>query len=206
MSRSSLSPIAMLAIAMSCAAPVAHAAVIASNTAGTTGSSPYTDSARGFGQSVTTSSSGPWNTISFNFSLAADQSPAAWGTLYLLSSPYAGTVAALSSATPGYVADTSTITGGAWDFDDAVTLQADTQYFFYTASGGVPLSILFSLGNPYPGGILYEAIGANFGPLTGVDFAFSLQGNQVTATPEPASALLLAPALLALLRTRRRPA
>ena len=206
MHHSSLPPIAMLAIAMSCAAPAAHAAVIVSNTVGTVGSLPGTDSTYGFGQSVTTSSSGPWNTISFNFLNAATKAPAAWGTLHLLSSPYAGTVAALSSSTPGYVADTSTIIGGAWDFDDAVTLQADTQYFFYTAAGGIPVSLLFSLDNPNPGGVLYEAHGGNFGPLAGLDFAFSLQGHQVTATPEPASALLLAPALVALLRTRRRPA
>src|SRR5258708_29050421 len=54
------------------------------------------------GQSFTTPSGGPWNWIRFNFSSAADASPPAFGTAFLLSGSYSGTPAALRSPTPGF--------------------------------------------------------------------------------------------------------
>lgn len=192
---------ASLAALLGLAAP-AQAEIITSNDTGTSQSSGADFAA---GHSVTTGAGGPWNTISFNF-VTSDQLPFAVGTLFLLSQAYAGDQAALSNATPGYIADTATITGGAWDFEDSVTLQASTQYFFYMANFVGGPTLLYSDVNPYAGGTAYQAdLSFDYFAIPLVDARFTLQGTSLatTDTPEPASALVLATALLALRRLRR---
>ncbi len=197
---------ASLAALLGLAAP-ALADIITSNNTGTTLSGGANFAV---GQSVTTGAGGPWNTLSFNL-LADTQSgptPFAVGTLFLLSQPYAGSHTTLSNATPGYIADTGTITAGAWDFEDSVALQASTQYFFYMGSYVGGPDLLFSSGNPYAGGIAFQSSPTSsdlYFDIPTADLRFTLQGTQVgiTDTPEPASALVLATALLALRRLRR---
>ena len=124
----------------------ASATVITQNTTGTSATilSGFYD-----GQSVTTPAGGPWNSIGFNFvqcgnpsgtsCLAGTNSPYALGNLYLLTQVYDGLPSGLSSATPGFVAEATTIVGGVWTFASSVTLTPSTQDFFYmdTAFTGV---------------------------------------------------------------------
>src|SRR5438876_287002 len=84
------------------------------------------------GQSLTTPLGGPWRDIAFNFfSDLTATTPAAEGTLFLLTQEYLGSPDALDSSTPGYLAQSAQITGGIYGFDSAVILQPGTQYFFY---------------------------------------------------------------------------
>lgn len=189
------------------AAP-ATAAVIASNT---TGNFNTSGSGFAFGHSVTTGAGGPWNALTFSFFAIplATPTPYAEGTLFLLSQSFAGLPDALTPATPGYIAHTATITGGAWDFADSVTLQPGTQYFFYMADAVSGAQLLFANTNPYPGGGAHQSFGPASDPYFAipggtVDLRFSLQGSLATETPEPASAVLLLPALAALARSPRR--
>jgi hypothetical protein len=136
------------------------------------------------GQSVTTDSSSlPWNNITFNwFSDEAATIPTAFGTLFLLTQEYLGTPAGLSAATPGFLAQSQSIVGGQYVFDPSVTLQANTQYFFYTNAIG--LSTGTSNGT-YPGGNFYGSSGLSFRFAPGQDANFRLSG-----TPIPTPALL----------------
>jgi hypothetical protein len=115
-------------------------------------------------QSVTTPTGGPWNTIGFSFEQCATpsgtsclstttNSPFALGGLYLLSQIYDGLPSALSSATPGFIGFTSTITGGVWTFASSLTLNPSTQYFFYMDTAFNGPEILYSTANPYAGGL-----------------------------------------------------
>ena len=184
---------------LACSCPAAQASVIASQTAGFSGSAVGPGS---LGQSVTTPDGGPWNAITFNLFNFITNAPFAYGTLYLLADPFAGNVADLGSATAGYVADTSTITDGAWVFPASGTLQPNTQYYFYMASG-VPAPVLFGV-DLYAGGLAYQTDSRfNWVEDTAFDLNFSLAGTAAVATPEPAAAIFLAPAYLALWRNRR---
>jgi hypothetical protein len=140
------------------------------------------------GQSVTTGSSSlPWNNITFNwFSDVPATTPTAFGTLFLLSSEYLGTPAALSAATPGFLAQSQSISGGQYIFDPSVTLQANTQYFFYANAGGRFISAI--LPGTYVGGSAYGSNSSNTpfsSSLAGLDVTFRLSG-----TPIPTPALL----------------
>jgi hypothetical protein len=115
--------------------------------------------------------------------------PTASGTLFLLTQEYLGTPAGLSAATPGFVASTATISAGVWSFAPGVTVQSNTQYFFYSnqalqISGGL---------NLYAGGILYWTVGSpTFVGQNTDDFDFLLQGTPTAAAvPEPGTFVLL---------------
>ena len=124
----------------------------------------------------------------------------------------AAAVLALSPilASPGaeaiVIAQTNAINMGAWIFDSSVTLLPNTSHFFYMAgplaSGGTTIYCA----NAYGGGAAYAGSSGTGGAYLyypGSDMRFRLESTPVTDTPEPASALLLAPVLLVLLRLRR---
>ena len=84
------------------------------------------------GQSVTTPAGGPWNNITFNFFSDFAGTPAAAGTLFLLSQEdsifNAGATAPqnLSSSTAGYIAQSQSISGGVYVFAPSLVLQPST--------------------------------------------------------------------------------
>lgn len=147
------------------------------------------------GQSVTTPAGGPWDNIQFNFEQCASPSgtsclstttntPFALGDLFLLSQIYDGLPSALSSATPGFIAEATTITGGVWTFAPNVTLSPGTQYFFYMDTALNGPEILYSTANPYAGGQGFKANSGNgptYGPddpiLANLDHVFTLAGH-----------------------------
>jgi hypothetical protein len=90
-----------------------------------------------WGQSFTTPGGGPWSNITFNFySTAASGSnpastPTAVGSAFLLTQEYLGTPAALSASTPGFVAESVSISGGMYIFAPSVVLNSGTKYWVY---------------------------------------------------------------------------
>jgi hypothetical protein len=173
------------------------------------------------GQSVTTPGGGPWNNLTFNFFFGGGifPSPTAAGTLFLLSqefsviqNPFSATPNDLSSATPGYIAQSQSISGGRYVFDSSVTLLPNTQYFFYYDSPMTSGGALASVFNGYLGGQYYQAIisAAPIAPVPTQDWDFLLSGDVVvsapppSAVPEPASLLLLGTGIAALVFKRRR--
>lgn len=162
-----------------------EAAVLTEFTAGiNTATTPF------IGQSATTLAGGPFNNITFNFfsDVSGGTTPSAAGDLFVLTQSYAGTPAALSVLTPGFLAQSTGISSGIYQFNPAVTLQGGTQYFFYANQ-----AVLVSGSNAggYPGGTAFTAGGANlpFGVYLG-DANFRLTGTLVgTAVPEPSMLL-----------------
>lgn len=120
------------------------------------------------------------------------QQKVAAGRVYILDREYFGTQGALSTSTPGFVAQSTAIVNGEYVFDSAVTLQAQTHYWFYTAGERVdPWSDWefdrASMRDVYPDGTAYSTganlpyilfLGADFDPPFS-DFNFELQGRRV---------------------------
>jgi hypothetical protein len=166
-----------------------------------------------FGQSLATPAGGPWNNIQFNFVIGESgqlfdpDGTGALGTLFLLSQSYTGAPGALGIATPGFLASTSTIDGGVWQFAPDVTLQPETQYFFYMGSVLGPTQVLWqSVLNPYAGGNAFRSFdGGSYSAQATQDQAFLLRGD-VAGVPEPGSIIITAAglALLGVLRIARR--
>jgi hypothetical protein len=205
-----------------CVAGNAWAGIITQNATGTSATI-----GTGFfeGQSVTTPTGGPWDDLGFNFvqcgnpsgtsCLAGTSSPYALGDLYLLTQIYDGLPSGLSSSTPGFVAEATTITGGVWTFASSVTLNPSTQYFFYMDTAFSGVEDVYSNSDPYAGGQAYGAntgngptYGSDDSPLVGVDQVFSLTGDSTGSTvPEPGlgalTGLVLA-GLVGALTLRRR--
>ncbi len=79
---------------------------------------------------------GPFDNINFNFVDAVNPT----GDLFILTQAYAGTPPALSGTTPGFLAESTGVSGGVYQFDPTVTLSGSTQYFFYVDQpfGGGP--------------------------------------------------------------------
>lgn len=167
-----------------------------------------------FGESVTTPIGGPFDHITFNyFSDVPATTPLAAGDLFILTQAYSGTPNNLSSSTPGFLAESTGISGGIYQFATSLTLQSSTQYFFY-----VDTPVAATFGNPggYAGGIWYLSTNglSSYGPINSGDVNFRLSGTAVgAAVPEPSSALsalggavgLLAYARWRLGRDRRSP-
>jgi hypothetical protein len=162
----------------------ASADVIVQNTGGAAGIQTEF-----FGESFTTPVGGPWTGIAFNFySNIPATIPTAAGTAFLLSQAYLGTPSALGTGTPGFLAASTSITGGKYIFDSSVTLQANTMYFLYENA-----ALATSGGNTLAGAAAY------FAGTSNTDFAtatvggipqvanFSLTGQ---AVPEPSSLAL----------------
>ena len=144
------------------------------------------------GQSATTPAGGPFNNITFNFfsDIAGGTTPSAAGDLFILTQSYAGNPNALNSLTTGFLAQSTGISGGVYQFNSAVTLLGGTQYFFY-ANQAVLVSGANSGG--YPGGTAYLASAANspFADFSPGDANFRLSGTPVgtAAVPEPSMLL-----------------
>ena len=184
-------------------AGLAPAGVIVQNI---TGTDPTSEQLY-WGQQFTTPAGGPWDDLTFNFfSNLPPTTEVAAGTAFLLNVPYTGTPAELSPSAPGFLADTSTITGGQYVFANGVELQPGTTYYIYE---NTPLSLT--------GGNFVTNEESFLSPLSSDDFEevfigedtpgtanFSVNGN-ITA-PEPASIGLLVSGFAALeaLRSRRR--
>jgi hypothetical protein len=148
--------------------------------------------------------------LTFNFySDAALTTPEATGTLYLLNSEYLGTPSGLSSSTPGYLASTGASTSGPalWIFP-SVSLSAGTEYWVYGSS--IQPSI-YTIGTPFPpdgayffvtGSDGFNAIGDENGFNADLNFLATTNTGEREDTPEPTTLLLMAPALLLVLRRR----
>ena len=157
-----------------------------------------------FGQSVTTPDGSSWNNITFNFVDAASQNPYAAGELFLLTSIYTGAPVDLSSSTSGFLASTADIANGEWIFAPEVTLDSNTQYYFYasTVFDG-SYEVLFSASDPYPGGALSQSDGDGYYVTGSADTVFTVSGT-VAPVPEPTTLALAGLGGLSLLLFRRR--
>jgi len=166
-----------------------------------------------FGESFTTPAGGAWNHITFNFYATAASgstpasTPAAAGTAFLLTQEYLGTPAALSSSTPGFLAQSISNAGGVYTFPPSVVLNPNTQYWVYenalmiaTGNG--------SAGTPAQFAYFSSTATSNFVTFGGTQVAnFLVAGNGgVAATPLPSSLLLtvLGVGCLALFQARRK--
>jgi hypothetical protein len=175
---------------ISMAVPAASGATILQNTGGTLG--VVTNF---FGESFTTPAGGPWSNITFNFfSDIPATTPTAAGTAFLLTQEYLGTPASLNSSVPGFLAASTSVSSGHYNFDPTLVLQTNTKYFLYENA-----SLATSGGNAIAGGNAYFAVDSttNFAPAPvlppglGLQAAnFLLSGTPTnTAVPEPTSLL-----------------
>jgi len=135
-----------------------------------------------WGQSVTTGSDGTWDHIQFN--LYYDGSPVASDTLYLYTQEARVAPITLGPPGEGVLAASTGIVDNVWQFDDDVTLQANTQYWFYTGSS---LTARFKTPGSYDDGQVYysSSLESYFSSLPAYDLLFTLQGTQVGAGGEP---------------------
>lgn len=154
------------------------------------------------GQSITTPAGGPWSNIQFSWIRSSDGSRLAEGSLFLLSSAYSGTPASLSSSTTGFLG-VATVSGGgvgtSYTFDPSVTLQPNTQYFFYSNNrpGGVG-AVDIDGGGTYTGGSRYGSANGTGGFVTRPgDVSFVLEG--VSPVPEPRETATVALGLAAVI-------
>lgn len=154
------------------------------------------------GQSVTTPAGGPWNSLTFNW-FDFGGVPKAGGFLFVLTQEYTGTPAALSAATPGFLATTSNIVGGMWLFAPSVTIQGATQYFFYSTAG---IGVTGNQSGGYFGGAAYLSFqGGPYEFVCCEDVNFALAGTlAAAAVPEPGSLALLGTGIAAAVIMRRR--
>ena len=147
------------------------------------------------GQSFTTPSGGPWDDVTFNFySNVPPTTPTAAGTAFLLSQEYLGTPSNLSSSTPGFLGESTGITGGMYVFPTALELDPGAEYFVYE-NGALPAH---TGGNSISGGQEYftTSAGGNF-VAQGRSANFTVSGDVVSAAvPEPSPLMVLASALL----------
>jgi len=153
------------------------------------------------GESFTTPGGGPWNSLSFNFYFNIPATtPAAPGTAFLLSMAYAGTPAALSNATPGFIASSTSNAGGIYAFASTVALQPNTEYWIFTNAVSV-MSGSITAGTSAQS----QYTGVPFVNFPSQVLNFTLSGIQ--ATPEPSTWALTGVALCGLVffvrRTRR---
>jgi hypothetical protein len=175
-----------VAVGLVSAAPAARADIITENLGGTGGS----PNGLAFGQSLVTPAGGPWHDLTFNFfSNSPATTPTAAGTAFLLSKEYLGTPANLNSSTPGFLAASTGIVGGQYDFAPSVTVQPHMPYWVYEN-----VSIGRISGDNAVSGIhYYDSTGSSFeGSSNSVNFRFS--GDVVTSTspvPAPPAAVLV---------------
>jgi hypothetical protein len=150
------------------------------------------------GQSVTTPAGGPWNNLTFSWLFFG--SPTASGLLFLLTEPYTGNLLGLNSATPGFLASTSTIVAGAYVFSPSVTVQLGKQYFFYSP---IDIALTGSFTRGYPGGNLFDASEGTFVSKPDFDADFLFSGLVITTSaPEPEPLVLILAGLIAIVSSR----
>jgi hypothetical protein len=171
------------------------AALITQNTGGTASSVVPLF----FGQPFTTPAGGPWDNLAFNFFAdTPTPTPVAFGVAYLLTQPYDGPPAGLSPAVPGFLAQSTGISGGQYVFAPSVTVQPLTQYFLYEQrlipTGAITGGNIFIGANDF---FMVDAIT----PLTSgrVSANYALTGTAaVSANPEPATLAMLGAGLATL--------
>jgi hypothetical protein len=152
-----------LAVLMMPGLLLAQSSVVVEITSGTQSLSAADAAAAGFmcpcaaGTTFTTGSGGPWSNITFNFystpavGTAPATNPEAFGTAYLLTQPYFGTPGSLGSSTPGYVAASTSISGGKHIFPTNVILNSNTQYWVYENGAGlVGSGTISAVNNSFP--------------------------------------------------------
>jgi len=179
-----------LLVVFAAGALLARAGTIVQYTAGTTPGSGLA-----WGESLMTPVGGPWNNITFNFySDAPAVTPAAAGNAFLLTQEYLGTPAALSSSTPGFLAESVSNAGGVYTFNSGVVINPGTEYWIYEDA------VMSLTGSNVDGSAtedLYDSVAAttNFASFSaGVVANFTLSGT--AAVPEPGTLYLSICALI----------
>ncbi|MBV8476617.1 MAG: hypothetical protein JO249_02560 [Acidobacteria bacterium] len=145
------------------------------------------------GQSVTTPSGPGWDDLTFNWFVNSGGSPtpAAFGTLFLLSQPYTGTPENLSPSTPGYVDQGSPDSSNSkYIFDVTASIQPNTTYYVYANS----FNVIYGA-QGVSGATFYTTDSATVGytALANVSANYRLSGDPVgpgALSPEPSSAFL----------------
>jgi hypothetical protein len=136
----------------------------------------------------------------------------AFGTLYLLNQEYTGLPTDLSSSTPGYMGSASA-SGGLWTITSFTSgsIIAGDQYWVFTAAAQPSI---YTISTPVPpdGSYFFEdnVEMPGFNALTDENHVFNSDLNFLATTntgeredtPEPTTLLLMAPALLLVLRRR----
>ena len=104
-----------------------------------------------------------------------------------------GTPANLSSSTPGFLGESTGITGGMYVFPTSLVLDPGVQYFVYENA-----AISVSGDNTFSGGHQYASLSSSGGFVgVAVSSNFTLSGDVVSAAvPEPSPLMVLASALL----------
>jgi len=178
-------------------APAASGATILQNTGGSLGVvSGF------FGESFTTPAGGPWSSVAFNFySDIPATTPTAAGTAFLLTQEYLGTPAGLGTALPGFLAQSTGVSGGQYNFAPTLVLQPNVKYFLYENA-----SLNTSGGNSITGGNAYfAALSSNNFVTAVIPSSTALQASNflltgtplATVVPEPASLVTLSLGLAA---------
>lgn len=143
---------------------------------------------------LTTPTGGPWTNITFNWYRVTSGASYAIGTLFLLDREYLGTPQALSSSTSGYLASASG-NGSLYTFSPTLTLQGNTQYYFYAdlgLSNGTSTEVSSSSGD-LATSLSYGAGNGNlaFASRSGFDLSYSLNSTAPGVPENAATALLL---------------
>jgi hypothetical protein len=172
----------VLFIVLAASALLARAGTIPQYTAGT-----ESGFGAAWGESFLTPAGSPCEDITFNFySDVPAVTPAASGDAFLLTQEYLGTPSALSSLTPGFLAESVSNAGGVYAFDPGVVINPGTEYWVYE-------NVLMSLTGSTSGGSapehLYAAISltGGFSSVSSQITNFNLSG---TVVPEPGSLYL----------------
>jgi uncharacterized protein with beta-barrel porin domain len=158
----------------------AQADVVATSTGGGGSGTFY------FGQSFTTITSVPETNIHLNFySNVPPTTPSGSGTGFILTTPYGGAPNALSPATPGFLGQ-GVASGGIYSFGTSVTLQPNTQYYFYENA-----QIFATGGQDYSGGGFYVSTGAGipFSPQPFAALNFLVTGSPLAPVPSVAQSV-----------------
>ena len=104
------------------------------------------------GQSFVVPEAGTYSSIRFHW-YTYQRTPAAFGTLTLLTQEYLGLPREIGPSTPGFVARSERIVDNQYVFSDSVSIVGGTKYWVYTDSQG---SFAGSFDQDiYPGGDLY---------------------------------------------------
>ena len=148
-----------------------------------------------YGVKVTTSGTGPWNNITFNYFKDADNTAYAEDgvSLYVLTEEYndlAGDLSDLIDVDDSYVMHTDSVVGNKWVFTPSDQLDSGTYYIYMDDASDVALDAGLIASEEY----FFAANGAT-GNYTdgnvGTFVAYSLDGEAVSSEPIPEPASLL---------------